>query len=1107
MQNSAPPPAQISLLGSLLLTKEGNAVRETRRKVLALLAYLVVESEQAHSREELTALLWPEMSQAEGRNNLRVTLAQLKRSLGDPSAIVATRKTIQFVQTPSYEIDFRQFESLINAVQGHGHQSIASCDRCLADLETAVSLYRGTFLTGLNLDDCDVFEEWVFVWRERLYLQVIDLLDKLAQTYLEQANYDRALIYTRRQLELDPLYDRAQKRTLRLLALQKNVQAALNQFERFKARLIAEMGIEPDQEMRQLIADIRADHLAPSRLTSASNNASATPRPAQGNLPENLTPFFGREPELEALSVKLNQPDYRLISLVGPGGIGKTRLSLEVARQNQARFAAGVFFIPLAPLTNATQIPDAIEKALGIQLQSPAQTLEEQLILYLAEKELLLVIDNIEHLLDGVDLLLNLLRHCPRLMVLTTSRRMLDVQAEDLFQLEGLPFPKNELETETADQFPAVRLFCNRAHRLLKTFRLSAENRSEVVTICRLTQGMPLALELAASWIRDMPLSALVASIKQGHAILQTSSRDVAPRHRSIQAVFEYSWQLLSAAERALLAALSLFRGGFTMLAISDVVGSTPIDLIRLCNHSLVRRLPGSGRYELHELTRQFAAEKLALASAKQTALEINHAVYYLSLLEQETGPLIHTDPIQTFKRLQTDFDNIRTAWEQALVHCLFSQLRNSLQGYVHYHIRLGRSRELIATLQHNHAYVARYWKIEETDLFRCWLLTFESFLLSRLKDKAAMDATQRALALAEQTAVSYLITFNYYIWGWALNGQGHMVKAIAMLDKAEQLARKHQFPDMAILIFRAKGNCHFVTKNYELATTCCETVVSLCQQHQLYPAVHVQALGELGNISSDLGYHEEGIAYLDHALAKQKSSGIPRDKAIILHYLACIQSKIGLNEAMIENENQAIALCEEIGDFNLKNWARLVLVAGLRRIGQPDKALAELENSLQDVDKYLFYRETGWIMLEMGNCFVALDQWAKAKAMYQQAIKALEQGQPENDLFIAKTSLAYAMLRANDLPGAYEIIAPLAQKLEMLDTSGWDDRLIPYLYCCLVLQAANDGRAEGLLIQGKAILDELISKIKSEEIRQAVIKDIPEHRMLLSLDFGYQAF
>lgn len=1100
MQDSASTPLRISLLGSLLLTKKGTVAHETRRKVLALLAYLVVESEQAHSREDLVALFWPEMSQTEGRNNLRVTLAQLKRRLGDASLIVATRQTVQFVQTDACAIDFRQFETLSKASQGHAHQSIASCETCLANLETAVSLYRSTFLTGLNLDDCDVFEEWVFVWRERLYLQVNDLLDKLAQAYLEQGDYDRALIYTRRQLELDPLYDRAQKRTLRLLALQKNVQAALNQFERFKARLIAEMGIEPDQEMRQLVANIRAEHLAPADLTSANNDAAAVPRRALGNLPENLTPFFGREPELETLTAKLEQPEYRLISLVGPGGIGKTRLSLEVARQNQSRFADGAFFIPLAPLTSAAQIPAAIEKALGIQLQSPAQTLEDQLIHYLSGKELLLVIDNIEHLLAGVDLLLGLLRQCQRLMILATSRRMLDVQAEDLFQLEGLPFPKDTKETKTADQFPAVRLFCNRAHRLLKSFRLSEKNRNEVVAICRLTEGMPLALELAASWIRDMPLSALATSIKQGQAILQTSSRDVAPRHRSIQAVFEYSWQLLNAAERDLLAALSLFRGGFTTMAIADVAGSTPIDLIRLCNHSLVRRLPSSGRYELHELTRQFAAEKLALESAKQTTLEINHAIYYLSLLEQQTTPLIHTDPIQTFKRLQTDFDNIRTAWEKALAHCLFRQLENSIEGFVHYHIRLGRSRELIETLQQDQAYVARYWKVEETNLFRCYLLTFKGFLLSRLKDKSAMDVTQRALALAEQTAVSYLITFNYYIWGWNLNGQGDMAGALATLDEAEQLAQAHQYPDILILISRAKGNCYFVTKQFEQAANCCETAVSLCQQHQRYPAVHAQALGELGNIASDMGQFEEGIAYLNRALAMQESSGIPRDKAVLLHYLACIQYKIGLNQAMIENEHEAIALCEEIGDHNLKNWARLVLAAGLRRSGWLDKAIEELEDAFQDIENHLFFREAGWVMLEMGNCLLALSQWSKVDVMYEQAVDHFTKGGDKNDLFIAKSRLAYAKLMANDLLAASAIVDPLVEALATLDTFGWDDRLEPYLYCYQVLKAANDDRANDLLIQGKVILDEMTSRIKSKEIQQAIIENIPEHRKMLDL-------
>ncbi|MEM8862603.1 MAG: BTAD domain-containing putative transcriptional regulator, partial [Chloroflexota bacterium] len=769
-KNTSEEILEISLLGPFRLFKTGQGeLKETRRKSQALLAWLFLESGQPHTREQLITLLWPEMDRPSGLQNLRVTLSRMRKQLVDPAALETNRISITLHQSPQHKVDVLQVQALIQDAEQHAEQESLSDPAYIEKLEEALGYFRGPFLAGLNLEIESEFDEWLFVWRERLHLQRIELLNKLAIAHMDRQSFERALAYTRRQLELDPLYDRAHKRMLQLLALQKNVPAALGQFQQFKSRLQTEMGVEPDQEMLQLVDDIRSGRIkAPDSL----NQGKAEAPKKLGNLPRNLTPFFGREVEIEQLSVKLTQPEYRLISLLGQGGIGKSRLAIEVARQNLHRFADGAFFVPLAGLTRADQIQAAIGAQIGCHFQSTTETIDTQLIKFLAEKEMLVVIDNIEHLLDSVDFLLEVLQNCPYVVLLVTSRIMLDVQAEDLFQLEGLAYPADSLSGVEIDQFSAVRLFCDRAHRLLKSFKLTHENTADIVAICRITEGMPLALELAASWIRDFPLSDLVDSIKDSYMVLQTSARDIPPQHRSMQAVFEYSWSLLSAGEQDLLAALSLFRGSFTAGAISKVIGSTPINLIRLCDHSLVRRLPSSGRYELHELVRQFAASKLSLDPIEQKDIEVRHADFYLSALQREANALIHTDPHAAFARLQQDFANIQMAWDRGLSHQMLTHLQNGMQALTHYHLHSGNPRSMIDLLRRNRAMNLSQTKGSNDELLISNLLTYESYLLGRLKYKDSMDVTRESFELARRIEDPYLLTLNYYIWGWRSNVQ-----------------------------------------------------------------------------------------------------------------------------------------------------------------------------------------------------------------------------------------------------------------------------------------------------------------------------------------------
>ena len=399
------PALRISFLGSFQITQDGQGeIRFPNRKVMGLLAFLALEAGQSHSRETLMGLLWPELSEADARNNLRVTLARLRKGLGSVQTVVSplttNRTDVRFQLDEFVTLDAAAFQTLLAQTESHAHADRAACADCRERLAAAATLYRGPLLHGLYLDDCPAFDEWLFVQRERFHLQALELLEELAQGLAGDGRFAQAIAHTRRQLQLDPLHDSAQRRLLRLLAYQGHPAAALSQFEGIKKTLRAELGIEPDIELIQLAQRIK-DGTLPAPGVSAAKTVEAKQAAAgqRHNLPEILTPFIGRESELAQLAERLASPAYRLITLAGPGGIGKTRLALEAARANLHRFADGAFFVPLDGVAAAAEVPAAIAAALNVTFSSDASP-EAELLRILQEKQLLLVVDNLEHILE-----------------------------------------------------------------------------------------------------------------------------------------------------------------------------------------------------------------------------------------------------------------------------------------------------------------------------------------------------------------------------------------------------------------------------------------------------------------------------------------------------------------------------------------------------------------------------------------------------------------------------------------------------------------------------------------------------------------------------------
>jgi len=425
-------------------------------------------------------------------------------------------------------------------------------------------------------------------------------------------------------------------------------------------------------EVLQMTEEQQAEFVRLARL--APEGGAVTP-PGAGSLPETAplrpahlpvtpTSFIGRVDEAAEVVRHLGDPACRLLTILGPGGAGKTRLAVQVASELQARGGCGVTFIGLSQVAAAEHVPVAIAEALGCTLAA-ATTAEVSLLRFLADRELLLVLDNLEHVLDACPLLAALLSEAPGVQLLVTSRERLRLQGEQVYELSGLATPSDESRA-AVDRSDAVILFLERARNASAEFALTSRNRAAVATICRLVDGMPLGLELAAAWVRALSPEEIAAEIGRGLDFLTLSSRDVTPRHRSMRAVIDHSWALLTEGERHVLASMAIFRGGCTREAATAVAGASLPVLAGLLDKSLLRR-GESGRYELHELVRQYAAEKLGTDSAALAAVRARHGAYYTDWLSGQGLQLTGADQGRVVAEITAEIENIRAAWQHGV--------------------------------------------------------------------------------------------------------------------------------------------------------------------------------------------------------------------------------------------------------------------------------------------------------------------------------------------------------------------------------------------------------------------------------------------------------
>ncbi len=677
---------ELKLFGGLNISLDGAPLLDLKsQKGQGLLCYLAI-THKRYTRSALAGLFWTDMPQANALMNLRKVLSRIKPVA---SYLTVSRDMLAFNQEASYWLDIDEFCASAAAPP--------DANRLLY----AASLYQGDFLDGFTSDGSPLFDEWMLEERVRLRNIAVNCLQQLVKIFTSQHDYPAAIRSQRRLLSVEPWHEKAHRELMLLLALYGQRSAALRQYETCRSILAVELGVEPDSATEELYEQIKADRIKAER-SPPQPSLTLTGRLSQSNLPVQTTPFIGRAADLAILQKYLADPGVRLVTIIGPGGIGKTRLALACAYKQAAEpqavtyFPHGVYFVSLAGVETSHLIVPAIAEALALRF-TDGEDPSHQLLNFLRHKEMLLLLDNYEHLLAGTELIDQILRVAPGIKLLITSREKLNRQAEYLLPVGGLAYPSEDPElpytSQALVQYSALQLFEQSARRVKPGFVLSAENQQAVLGICRLVQGMPLGIVLAATWIEMLAPHEILAEMNQDLDFLKTEEGDVPDRQRSLRAAFNHSWRRLTEHERSVFCQLSVFRGGFTHQAAQEVVGAALQDLQTLVHKSMVSNSK-AGRYDVHELMRQFAAEELNHSPDLAAAVRSRHSAYYCAFLHAHDPEWHNARQMNTLALVTAEADNAQTAWRWAVSHNDWPHLLSAIDSWGWYHEWRGRYRD-----------------------------------------------------------------------------------------------------------------------------------------------------------------------------------------------------------------------------------------------------------------------------------------------------------------------------------------------------------------------------------------------------------------------------
>lgn len=646
---------EVHLLGKFEIRYKKKSITIPSRPAQTLFAYLILNAGSAPRREKLAGLLWPDSLEQTARENLRHALWRLRKAFPSSKTeyLLTDDLSIAFNGSAEYWLDAAEIERL---------SENASAD----ELIRALSAYEGELLPGL-------YEEWVVLEREHLYATFEHHMARLMSLLQGQARWLDILDWAERWIRLGQKPEPAYRALMTAHAAKGDLSKVAATYERC-LKSLREFGVEPSEQTRQLYQDLKSGKkdlkTNPALMQTFVGEVSS-------NIPSPLTSFIGREHELREIERLLSSS--RLLTLTGPGGVGKTRLAIQSASNIRKNFKDGVSWVSLVGLSDENLIPQEIAGSLGLR-QDSNEPLIQTLKSYLKSKDLLLVIDNCEHLINAcAQYVEQLLAACLKLKILATSIEALGIFNETIWRVPSLSLPKAKrpLSLRELEEYASIQLFVERASNVKHGFSLEERNASFVAQICRRLDGIPLAIELAAARTRVLSIEEIAAHLDDRFSLLTAGSRTATPRHQTLRATINWSYDLLTEPEQILFRRLSVFTEGFTLEAAEAVCSGGVLkrreilDLLgRLVDKSLaiveVDYRISETHYRLLETIRQYALEKL-IETGEAPVVRDRHLEFYLALAVESEPKMFGRESALWFNRLDKELDNIRAAMEWAI--------------------------------------------------------------------------------------------------------------------------------------------------------------------------------------------------------------------------------------------------------------------------------------------------------------------------------------------------------------------------------------------------------------------------------------------------------